>query len=84
MGQTGDFGDPDTFLGTFFRDERPMFGYSNDDLFALLQQALVETDEGARAELYAEANEILMTDLPAIPFAHASPGVGVPVEHLRL
>jgi peptide/nickel transport system substrate-binding protein len=75
MGQTGDFGDPDTFLGTFFRDERPMFGYSNDELFGLLQEGLLETDEDARAELYAEANRILMTDLPAIPFAHASPAL---------
>lgn len=72
MGQTGDFGDPDTFLGTFFRDERPMFGYSNDELFGLLQDALTEADPAARTAMYEQANQILMTELPAIPFAHAS------------
>jgi peptide/nickel transport system substrate-binding protein len=75
MGQTGDFGDPDTFIGTFFRDARPMFGYENEELFGLLQDALIETDPDARIAMYEEANMILMEDLPALPFAHSRPAL---------
>ncbi len=75
MGQTGDFGDPDTFLGTFFREKRPMFGWENEEIFTLLQDALAESDQEARIAMYEEANRKLMEELPAIPFAHARPAL---------
>ncbi|MBA2528798.1 MAG: ABC transporter substrate-binding protein, partial [Euzebyales bacterium] len=75
MGQTGDFGDPDTFLGTFFREKRPMFGWEDPEIFGLLQDGLRESDKQARIALYEEANRKLMEQLPAIPFAHASPAL---------
>lgn len=42
-------------------------GYSNPELDALLEEAASETDEAAAAQLYKEAQEILLKDLPAIP-----------------
>jgi peptide/nickel transport system substrate-binding protein len=75
MGQTGDFGDPDTFLGTFFREEREMFNWSNEEVFGLLQEGLLEDDQDARIELYQQANRLLMEELPAIPFAHSRPAL---------
>jgi peptide/nickel transport system substrate-binding protein len=76
LGQTGDFGDPDTFLGTFFRTERPGFGFNNPEIFKLLTDALAETNEAARIALYQEANRKIMEFLPGLPFAHSTPALG--------
>lgn len=75
LGQTGDFGDPDTFLGTFFRTERPGFGFNNPEIFKLLTDALAETDEAARTAMYQEANRKIMEFLPGLPFAHSTPAL---------
>ncbi|MFC5379657.1 ABC transporter substrate-binding protein [Aquipuribacter nitratireducens] len=75
LGWTGDFGDPDNFVGTFFQAESPEWGYDNPELRDLLNQAEAETDEDARAELYQEANRIIMDDLPGLPYASTEPAL---------
>jgi peptide/nickel transport system substrate-binding protein len=76
LGQTGDFGDPDTFLGTFFREPRPQWGeFDNPEIYQLLQDALVTTDQAERTALYEQANQVVMDYLPGIPFAHNSPAL---------
>ncbi len=75
LGQTGDFGDPDTFLGTFFRTERPGFGFNNPQIFKLLNDALAETEESKRTVLYQEANKRIMEFLPGLPFASTRPAL---------
>ena len=40
--------------------------YSNAEVDALLDQASVETDQAKRAELYKEAQKLIVEDLPAI------------------
>lgn len=77
LGQTGDFGDPDTFLGTFFRTARPGFGFNNPQIFGLLGQGLAETDQGKRVALYQEANRKVMEFLPGLPFAHTRPALAL-------
>lgn len=42
-------------------------GYSNEDVDRLLEEAAAETDDAKAAQLYKEAQEILLKDLPAIP-----------------
>src|SRR5213075_2511157 len=39
IGWTGDFGDPDNFLGTFFQNYNPQFGFRNQAIFKILSKA---------------------------------------------
>jgi peptide/nickel transport system substrate-binding protein len=75
LGWTGDFGDPDNFVGTFFQAESSEWGYDNPEVRDLLDQAEAETDEDARTELYQEANRLIMDDLPGLPYASTEPAL---------
>ena len=77
IGWTGDYGDPDDFLGVFFQNANPQFGFSNAKLTALLNKAEQETNFKARVKLYQQANEMIMRDiLPGVPYAHSIPALG--------
>lgn len=41
--------------------------YQNPDIAAVFDEALVETDEAAAADLYNQADEILWQDMPTVP-----------------
>jgi peptide/nickel transport system substrate-binding protein len=75
IGWTGDFGDADNFIGTFFQDERPEWGFDNPEIRDLLDQAEAETDLDRRTELYQEANRVIMDYLPGVPYAHSEPAL---------
>jgi peptide/nickel transport system substrate-binding protein len=76
LGWTGDFGDPDNFIGTFFQDVNPQFGsFENEEIFSTLDQAEAETDQERRAELYQEANRLIMDFLPGVPYVHNEPAI---------
>ena len=75
LGWTGDFGDPDNFIGTFFQDKSPAWGFDNQEIFDLLDQAEIETDEAERTELYEEANRKIMEFLPGLPYVHTKPAL---------
>jgi peptide/nickel transport system substrate-binding protein len=79
IGWTGDYGDPDNFIGTFFQTDNPQFGLQKskelDPVQEILDQAEAETDEQARVELYMEANRMLMELLPGVPYAHSKPAI---------
>jgi peptide/nickel transport system substrate-binding protein len=77
IGWTGDYGDPDDFLGVFFQNYNPQFGFQNAKLTALLNQAEQETNLKTRIKLYQQANEMIMRDiLPGVPYAHSIPALG--------
>ena len=76
IGWTGDFGDPDNFIGTFFRTEQGQWGFKNPQLFALLNRAVVETNLNRRKALYQQANRMIMNFLPGVPYAHTKPALG--------
>lgn len=66
----GILNDPDLLRLRFhsqFGADQPPHGYATADLDELLEAQLVEIDPAARAELVAEAQRILATDLPALP-----------------
>src|SRR6202022_2708617 len=44
FGWTGDFGDPDDFVGVFFRSQQKAWGFNNPDIFKALDAARTETD----------------------------------------
>jgi peptide/nickel transport system substrate-binding protein len=71
IGWIADFADPDNFIGTFFQDPGPDWGFENKEISDLLDQAEAETDPDKRAELYQEANRVIMDFLPGLPYVHA-------------
>ena len=76
IGWTGDFGDPDNFLGTFFQTYSPQFGFHNDAIFKILAKAEAEKSLKKRIALYKQANVMIMNYLPAVPYAHSRPALG--------
>jgi len=77
IGWTGDYGDPDDFIGVFFQKFNPQFGFSNAKLTALLDKAEQETNLETRIKLYQQANEMIMRDIvPGVPYAHSVPALG--------
>ncbi|MBA3717165.1 MAG: ABC transporter substrate-binding protein [Actinobacteria bacterium] len=76
IGWTGDYGDPDNFLGVFFGTFSEQFNFHNNQIFNILQKARTETDQAKRVKLYEQANKIIMNYLPAVPYAHTSPALG--------
>jgi len=75
LGWTGDFGDPDNFIGTFFQTPQPAWGFENEEIFTALDEAEAETDEDTRTGLYEEANNLIMDFLPGLPYVHTEPGL---------
>jgi peptide/nickel transport system substrate-binding protein len=76
IGWTGDYADPDNFLGVFFGTYSDQFGFHNNQIFKILDQARTQTNQAKRIKLYNKANQIIMNYLPAIPYAHTSPALG--------
>ena len=77
IGWTGDFGDPDNFVGTFFKVYHPQFGFHNAAIFKVLAQASAETNLQKRIALYQKANIMIMKFLPGVPYAHSQPALGM-------
>ena len=75
LGWTGDYGDPDNFVGTFFQQPTDQFGFTNAEISAKLDEAEKETDEAKRTTLYQEANRMIMDFLPGVPYAHTEPAL---------
>ena len=78
IGWTGDYGDADNFIGTFFQSPQKAWGTTTTpltEIHNILDEAEIETDEAKREELYQEANRMIMEQLPGVPYAHSSPAL---------
>ncbi|MGE5691449.1 MAG: ABC transporter substrate-binding protein [Pseudomonadota bacterium] len=75
LGWTGDYGDPDNFIGTFFQNPQKAWGFNNPEIFKLLDDAETETDLEKREQLYKEANRKIMDFLPGVPYVHTKPAL---------
>jgi peptide/nickel transport system substrate-binding protein len=75
LGWTGDFGDPDNFIGTFFRTPQPAWGFDNQPLFDALTNARDLADPAARTKAYEEVNKQIMEFLPGVPYVHTQPAL---------
>lgn len=81
LGWGADFPDATNFWDFHFGvGGTAQFGTGFDDLHAVLAEAGSTTDEEARAELYAEANALLMQHSPAIPIAYGGSAVAFKAE----
>jgi peptide/nickel transport system substrate-binding protein len=81
IGWTGDYADADNFVGTFFQSNNPQFGLTGRGAHAnikkLLDQAEATINPAKRVKLYKQINKLLADFVPAVPYAHSRPGVGV-------
>jgi peptide/nickel transport system substrate-binding protein len=75
LGWTGDYGDPDNFVGTFFQNAQKAWGFENQEIFDALDAAETETDLDARTQAYEEANKLIMDFLPGVPYVHTKPAL---------
>ena len=75
LGWTGDYGDADNFIGTFFQTKQPAWGFENDEVFGCLNDAETEIDPDNRITMYQECNRIIMDFLPGVPYVHTEPGL---------
>ena len=75
LGWTGDFGDPDNFLGTFFQSPQDQWGFNEQAIFDKLDEAEAEPDQAAREALYIEANELIADFVPGVPYVHTDPAI---------
>jgi peptide/nickel transport system substrate-binding protein len=78
IGWTGDYGDADNFVGTFFQAPSKQWGTTvkpNKKVEDLLNEAEIETEESKREDLYKQANREIMTWLPGVPYAHSRPAL---------
>jgi peptide/nickel transport system substrate-binding protein len=75
LGWTGDFGDPDNFIGTFFRTAQPSWGFDNPEIFEALTTARDTVDPDERTKLYEEANKLIMEFVPGVPYVHTQPAL---------
>jgi peptide/nickel transport system substrate-binding protein len=78
LGWTGDYGDADNFIGTFFQSPQRAWGTTkepNQRVLNLLNQGERETDEARREEIYQDANRAIMQWLPGVPYAHSRPAL---------
>jgi peptide/nickel transport system substrate-binding protein len=75
LGWTGDFGDPDNFIGTFFQEPRNSFGFTNPQIHRALVAAEVEPDQARRTQMYRDVNVAIMRFLPGVPYVHTRPAL---------
>jgi len=78
LGWTGDYGDADNFIGTFFQSPQKAWGSHkrpNQEVIDLLNQGEEETDESKREQIYQDANRAIMDWLPGVPYAHSEPAL---------
>ena len=75
LGWTGDYGDPDNFIGTFFRTKQPVWGFDNKQVFDALTKARDTQDIKTRTKLYEDANKLIMDFLPGVPYVHTEPAL---------
>ncbi len=78
IGWTGDFGDADNFVGTFFQGQQPAWGtndHPNQEVMDVLNRAERETDIEARKALYQQANRLIADWIPGVPYVHTSPAL---------
>lgn len=71
LGWSADFADPDNFISSFFnRANAPGFGYENEELFTLINEAQSAGSLTERVVLYQQIEQIIHDDLPALPFVN--------------
>jgi peptide/nickel transport system substrate-binding protein len=77
IGWSGDYGDPDNFVGTFFQNYNPQFGFRNGTITRLLNAGEAEVIPAKRAVIYKRVNREIMKFVPGVPYVHTRPALGM-------
>ncbi|MGD2250151.1 MAG: ABC transporter substrate-binding protein [Candidatus Methanofastidiosia archaeon] len=87
LGWTGDNGDPDNFLNVLYSQDKAVVGAAgniafkkNPEFQELLDEALTTYDQDKRAELYYEANKLLVDQCSHVFIAHADQNLAFRME----
>jgi peptide/nickel transport system substrate-binding protein len=84
LGWIGDFGDPDNWVGTFFRQPLPGFGTDENDFMAdihtALEEAVIEEDQDTRAEMYSQILADIHELVPGVPYVHSASALAFRAE----
>ncbi|NAZ85104.1 ABC transporter substrate-binding protein [Kineococcus indalonis] len=75
LGWTGDYNDPDNFIGVFFGARTNEWGFEDQGLFQGLAAARTATSKQEQEQAYQDLNEQIMTLLPGIPVASPVPSL---------
>ena len=71
VGWIPDYGDPDDWLGVWFKTFSAQFGFHDNHIFNLLQRAASVPDLKTRIKLYQQANRYIMGNLlPGVPYVY--------------
>ncbi|GAB7189763.1 ABC transporter substrate-binding protein [Kineococcus sp. NUM-3379] len=80
LGWTGDYSDPDNFLGVFFGAKSSEWGFEDPALFSALAAARALPSADQQAPAYEQINNQVMTLLPGIPLASPVPSLAFAAE----
>lgn len=72
LGWTGDNGDTDNFLFTFFGSEGSGNTWKNVDARKLLAKAQASADSSERDGIYQQVNALIEKEIPRLPIAHTN------------
>lgn len=72
IGWSADYVDPENFLDLLFHTSsyQNWANYSNSDVDKLLDQARIETDNAKRIDLYRQAEQKIVNDVPVMPLSY--------------
>ena len=73
LGWTGDYNDPDNFVGVFFGAQTDEWGFDNPELFSALTDARGLKSEEEQVPAYEAINEQIAQFIPGVPLAHPVP-----------
>lgn len=80
LGWTGDYNDPDNFIGVFFGAKTPEWGFENKKLFGDLAAARELSTREEQVAAYEKINEEIATFIPGVPLAHPAPSLAFSKE----
>ncbi len=75
LGWTGDYNDPDNFLGVFFGAKSSEWGFDNPQLFRALAQARELPSREEQLPAYSKISEDVAKFAPGVPLAHPAPSL---------
>jgi peptide/nickel transport system substrate-binding protein len=75
LGWTGDYNDPDNFLGVFFGQKSNEWGFENKQLFDDLAQARELPTREKQIPAYEKVNAEIAEYAPGVPIAHPAPSL---------
>jgi peptide/nickel transport system substrate-binding protein len=75
LGWTGDYNDPDNFLGVFFGQKSNEWGFENKQLFDDLAQARELPTREKQIPAYEKINAEIAEYAPGVPLAHPAPSL---------